>query len=544
MTSMNPPPETRTPLRLSWRWLFGLALGLACLTLLGAWASNRLTGLQGWEAMLASLVAGALFFVVTLWLLRGEALPGWLVGLALGAAVLRLAFGVLWYLVLPTAGYDSPAECGGYVMADAYNRDRAAWRLANSPKPLWKAVASISRYRKADQYGGMLYLSALTYRYAGGAFHQPLQVVALTAAFSALAVLFAWAFARRAWGERVATLSAWGLALYPEALLLGSSQMREAFLVTLVAASFYGLLRYVEWESWRNLLWVLLPLLISLAFSPPVAAFVMLLLVLQAFLMGRGDVFHRRGLWILLGVLAALALAGIWLTWRRLAPPGISNPFALIAWWVKQAASLQARTSHLSSGWMQKIFGGIPAGLHWLLLLLYGVSRPLLPAALVDISSAPVWRAIAIWRALGWTVLLPFLVYAPVMALRRAWARQPGATIALALSAVVWLGILGASLRAGADLWDNPRYRVMFAGLQVSLAAWVWVTYRQVGDTWLKKTVVCLGLVLLWFVPWYLRRYLSLNWPVEDFFKTLGLGVVSSLLYLWADWLRPPKGQT
>lgn len=538
------PASPPHPFRLSWRWLPGMALSLAALTLLGAWTSNRFLSVHGWPSMLACLVAGLAFFVVTIWLLRGEALPGWLVGLALGAALLRLLIGAVWYLALPAGGYGSPAERGGYVMADAYNRDRAAWRLANSPKPLRKALAGISSYRKVDQYGGMLYISALTYRYAGGDFQQPLQIVTLTASFSALAVLFTWAFARRAWGERVAALSAWGLALYPEAILLGSSQMREAFLITLVVASFYGLLRYLERETWRNLLGVLLPVLLSLAFSPPVAAVVMLLLVLQAFLMGRGDLFRHRGLWLLLGVLAALAIAGIWLTWRRLAPPGISNPFELIWWWVKQAASLQARYSHLSSGWMQKIFGDVPAGVHWLLLLLYGVSRPLLPAALVDISSAQIWRGIAIWRALGWTVLLPLLLYAPVTALRQTLKRQPGATLALALSVVVWLGILGAALRAGSDLWDSPRYRVMFAGLQVCLSAWVWVSYRQAGDAWLMRTVICLALVLAWFIPWYLRRYLSIDWPVTDFFKTLGLGLASCLLYLYAAWLRPPGEQT
>jgi hypothetical protein len=48
--------------------------------------------------------------------------------------------------------------------------------------------------------------------------------------------------------------------------------------------------------------------------------------------------------------------------------------------------------------------------------------------------------------------------------------------------------------------------------------------------------LVGLGLVLAWFVPWYLRRYLHLNWPVSDLFITLGLGLASAVLYWIGDW--------
>ena len=85
--------------------------------------------------------------------------------LLVGAALLRLALGVLWYTSLPSAGYASPAELRGYVMADAYDRDRGAFELARSEKPLWRAFQG--SYHRADQYGGLLFFSAWLYRYAG-----------------------------------------------------------------------------------------------------------------------------------------------------------------------------------------------------------------------------------------------------------------------------------------------------------------------------------------------------------------------------------------
>jgi len=94
-----------------------------------------------------------------------------------------------------------------------------------------------------------------------------------------------------------------------------------------------------------------------------------------------------------------------------------------------------------------------------------------------------------------------------------------------------------ASYRRGGDQWDNPRYRVMFASPQIALAAWAMLAPRRTHDPWLRRVLVGLGLILLWFMPWYLRRYTPLDWPVSDLFKTLGLGLISASLYWLWDWV-------
>ncbi|MCI0519091.1 MAG: hypothetical protein L0Z70_02410, partial [Chloroflexi bacterium] len=203
----------------------GALLWVACALGL-TWASNRFAGLQGWLAHLGALALAAGVLALGWRLLREEDLPRWLLALLLGAALLRLGAAAFWYTALPSAGYGSPAELGGYIMADASERDRAAWELAHSEKSLLRAFEG--GYRKADQYGGMLFLSALVYRLLDGGRHYALLMAAVGAAFSSLALLFTWAFSRRAWGQPAANLAAWILALYPEAVLLGSSQMREA----------------------------------------------------------------------------------------------------------------------------------------------------------------------------------------------------------------------------------------------------------------------------------------------------------------------------
>ena len=56
-----------------------------------------------------SLLAGGMLWV-GLWLLRREKLPAWLVKLVIAGALLRLAFGAVWFVALPVWGHGTEAE--------------------------------------------------------------------------------------------------------------------------------------------------------------------------------------------------------------------------------------------------------------------------------------------------------------------------------------------------------------------------------------------------------------------------------------------------
>lgn len=519
--------------------LLVVVVALVFLALGAAWVSSRFQGVNGFLPLFLAMLLGSAILGLGWLALRRELLPQRLGYLLIAAALLRLAIGTFWYGSLPILGYASPAEQRGYVMADAYDRDRVAFELAQSGKPLWRAFQG--SYHRADQYGGLLYLSAWVYRYLGGAEHQPLQVMILTAAFSALGVIFLWALARRAWDQQVAWVAAWGLALYPEAVLLGSSQMREAFTITLVISGLYGLVCYWKEHAWTGLLWLVVSLGLLLPFSPPAAGLLMGTLVILSAVLGR-DLFDVRLLrwrwfWIVLGLLAIGIVIGIWLSWKQIAPEGIANPMELMRWWLKKSAEWQAHLSERASGKIQAIFDRTPGWAHTPLLLAYGVVQPLLPATLIDITAVAIWRGINIWRAVGWTILLAMLLYAPL----RAWMGVGERRLARGLSLVVWLVILIASYRSGGDMWDNPRYRAMFAGPQIALAAWAWVQSQRNPDPNLRRALVAIGLVLAWFVPWYLMRYIHLPWPVSDEIKMLGLAVTSAMLYWIWDWSGSAK---
>ncbi len=504
---MNNDRITRLTFRSSIWYGLGSGVLLVCLAFLLAWCSSGFEYLNGWLSNLAVLAFGAGFLLFSWHLLKRDRslhLPGWLGWAWLIAVLVRLSAGIFWFIALPRWGYGSAAEQAGYVMGDAFVRDTAAWELARSRQPLWLAF---SDYRLADQYGGLLFLSALVYRYLGGEAHQPLQMVVLAASFSSLVVVFGWAFAQRAWGKEVAKVTAWLLVFYPEAILLGSSQMREAFLMSLGMAMFYGILRYTQDRSRVGFAWLVLAIVLSIPLSPPITAFLLGTLVVMMFFLGDRGFLRQRRLWLVLGGLIVLAISGLWMAWGRIAPPGITNPLMLIGWWLKETAKWQAHLTERASGWFQKLFRSTPSWSHLPILVAYGVVQPFLPAAVIA-DGASLWRGIAIWRALGWTAWLPFLLYAPW----RVFEKRERRALAAALCVIVWLVILIASLRSGGDQWDNPRYRVTFVGLQAALVAWVRVERRGWKDPWLQRVIVMVCLVFLWFLPWYLRRYTSFSW--------------------------------
>ncbi|MEX2160752.1 MAG: glycosyltransferase family 39 protein [Anaerolineales bacterium] len=460
----------------------------------------------------------AVLFWVTWRIFRSEEPPTWLLGLVIGAALLRLALGVVWLLALPSAGYDTDVQQAGYVMEDAYNRDVAAWDLARSDQPL---LSSFQGASSTDQYGGLLFISAAIYRYVGGPTHQPLLVLTLAAAVSGLAVAFTWAFSRRVWGEQVAHLAAWGLALYPEAVLLGSSQMREAFTVFLVPLALYGLLRFREKRTPGSLALLVAPILLSIPLTWAFTPSLIFILAVAALALDRWRWLRSPKVWIGLAILAGVALVAFFL---------LADEQGL---WLVQSARWQAFVSENASGWIARQFERLPLFGQIPFLVVYGLVRPLLPAALVA-SGPPIWTAIGIWRAVGWTALLALLLYATFLALRsKAWKDLPGAML---LSG--WVVSLTASYRGGGDLWDNPRYRSAFAAIQIAVAAWAWVHYRQTRDPWLRRAISAATLMTAWFIPWYLRRYTVFDWPIVNLYQVIGLGLVSAALFVLWDWMR------
>ena len=87
------------------------------------------------------------------------------------------------------------------------------------------------------------------------------------------------------------------------------------------------------------------------------------------------------------------------------------------------------------------------------------------------------WHVIAILRAVGWYVVLPLLVYAPV-AVRHYVRPEESDAFGAGWRVFSWVWIVLCSIRAGGDQWDNPRYRLIFFGIEAAVAAFAWLAWR------------------------------------------------------------------
>jgi len=424
----------------------------------------------------------SLFLLIKTW--RFFQSGRWLAVLLLVCFFLRVFLGLFIYTALPQIGNDNEVENAGYVYSDAYHRDTQALVWAKSETPL---VSIFSSKNSRDQYGGLQFISASLYRLFSVDEPRPLFTTILAAMTMSAGVPFLYDALKRRWGAGVARVAAWFYTLYPDSVLLGSSQMREPFLIGLFCIAFWMVVTRRE-KTTRKLLFFFLLMGVSLAISLPLGGLLAGLLIMWGLIewITEQKTPRSKTTGIILLILAGIA--------------------ALTAgyMWVKPTVYYDAYLTRTASGLIAALFKLIDEKWHIPLTTFYGLAQPFLPAALVY-PSLPFWRVTAIIRGLGWWFMLPFLLYG----FFAVWKAKPRserwlmAFIALALTA--WTVV--TSLRAGGDLWDNPRYRALLIPWFALLLGWCWQRIRQGHLAWFLRWT---GVVLVFFsviLLWYLLRY-------------------------------------
>lgn len=477
--------------------------GIIFAALLGALLLNGLAegqfSLQGWlgSAILLS-ISGCLLRLF--WQMSVS--PGWAGWAVAVAFLLRLIVGVGLSLALPVWGHESEVSRAGYLFFDAFTRDRQAWELAQSGRSLLTAFGSEF---SGDQYGGMLAASAFIYRLLSPDIHRPYLILIFTAFAAAAAVPFIYAAVNRYFGANIAALAVWIYVVYPESVLLGAAQMRDPILIGLAGVAFWLVSRWQDAPR-RVTLGLALIILLTAAFSflvaLPLAGVVFLWWWLEYSTRIR-QVKIRRLVWVLVAGMGMLALAGM-------------------AAWLRETALWDARLTEAGSGKIQSLFKALPDPLEVPFLVVYGVFQPVLPAALFD-PSKPLWTVITTFRSLGWYGLLPLLAYAPLGMRFLPKGLQRNLIFWTFLILVGWS--LLSSFRAGGDLWDNPRYRILLMPWLAMLAAWAYVTARRQRDVWFTRLLACEGIFLLIFGIWYANRSFRLGLDLS-FFQAAGVTAV------------------
>ena len=455
--------------------------------------------------------------------------------IALVAFSVRLFVGVLLMFLLPVYGYqDENAEVtkAGYVFYDAFIRDGQAWRLSvSSASP---GTAFTGAY-SGDQYGGLLALSATVYRYLSPDARRPILILLLTSTISAWGVLFLYKAAHAWFSEKIALLVIWIFALYPESVLLGSSQMREPFVITGVAMALYAL---TEMQKTRIkwLVWLALAGMLLFIFQPPMALATFIgLFGLWLSEPNRKISWKRVLLFVGIILVGVLIVYTIWADLPSLRHAAPNNVFFT---WLEHNFNFQAYLTRKASGTIQKLIRSV--GKQWSLLIMlgYGVTRPVLPAALADFSGLWIWRIINIIRSAGWYALLPILIYGLFSSFRVPTLERRAQLVWASI--FIWIWILISAANGGADLWDNPRYRTIFLGLEALLAAWALEWARKHHDPWLSRLLSVELACVLVFTEWYITRtYLTYLHP--DIRLVIGLCLILIVLVVGGGWLLDRK---
>ena len=423
----------------------------------------------------------------------------WIIALAFS---LRLLVGLGIHFGLPAYGHDSDDDKAGYVFTDAHNRDDQAWELASSDRPILSAFTDKFAY---DQYGGLLAFSAFVYRYLSPDTHRPVLLILLSALVAALGIPFLWKAVHQVFGEKVAFVSAWIFALYPESILLGSSLMREPYLLTFSAMAFWG---FVSWfyetaEKKTAWIWLSLGLLGMILVSPSIAIATLIILAGWMFFVNE----QRNLSWKTVLVFAVAFLLGLLflsVSLNRSGEFNASSPLSVVNDWLKLAVKWNAYTIERESGWVQKLFDEMPQWMRLPFVAVYGIFQPVLPAALVA-PTKPIWKAIYILRSLGWYAMLPMLILSFGAGAGSGLSKKRSLILWLAL--LTWTWILLAALRGGGDSWDNPRYRTILFLWESILGGVVWVWWREIRNAWFVRVMLCEVAFLLVFTQWYMSRY-------------------------------------
>ena len=526
---------------------FGLG-ALFALSQLGNW----LTGFLGFSVL---LFLGLLSLVSSVHWASGGKTLAWIVGLAF---ILRLGGGVATYILLPLYGYSDADDQAGYVFTDAHRRDDQAWELASSERLILEAFSS--KY-SSDQYGGLLALSALVYRYLSPDAQRPLMLILLSALVAALGVPFLWRAVKQAFGEKVAWASTWIFALYPDSVLLGGSAMREPYLLTCSAFALWGFVNLFHGAE-RNFalrpeevstldlpskspgaqeqvrfakqigsagegrsvwFWLGLGLLGMLLVSPVVA--LVTLIIFAGWILFTSE--RRNISWRIVLLLGIIFVAGLFFLSASLNRSGefdATSPLHVINDWLRLAVKWDAYQLQRESGWVQKLFDEMPEWMRLPFIAIYGTLQPVLPAALVAPTKL-IWKMIYIARSLGWYVLLPMLILSLVAAAGEESRRTRN--LMMWLSLLAWIWILLAALRAGGDQWDNPRYRTILFLWQSMIAGYVWVWWCETHNVWFVRVVACEVAFLLIFTQWYASRYF--HWGGQVPFAVM----IALILGLW-----------
>jgi hypothetical protein len=434
----------------------------------------------------------------------------WVIGISL---FLRLGLGLITTENLIDWGYDQEPYQSGYLFKDAYSRDNQAWDLAISDQPIW---AAFSNDFFTDQYGGLLALSSLIYRLFTPDAHFQMNIIFFVTMINVIGILFL-ASGLREKNKDIGLSSSSKIIIlifsfYPDAILFSASQMREPILLGLSACLFW-IIHKQKIKIWNRFALFSLFSIFILLISLKIGIFIIFsFLIWMLFQPYRKQIKVLNSKIIILPVVVIVLIA-LFFSYN----------------WILEAGKWDALLLERNSGFVQYIVSIIGTRYRLLFASIYGLFQPVLPAALIEPSKL-FWKILNSLRALGWYLMLPIFVYGIVYFFREKEKIKKFEYLVIWSLSVFW--IMLSSIRAGGDMWDNPRYRL---GFLVFIAYIIGVAFYQgwkTKDHWLTRFFIAELVFVLFFLQWYISRYTGLFENLPFFQMVFVLTIIFGLILI------------
>ena len=221
------------------------------------------------------------------------------------------------------------------------------------------------------------------------------------------------------------------------------------------------------------------------------------------------------------------------------ASPCSNNSGLFLSWgWLVDSSKWDLYLMESSSGRIQWEVELVGERLRAPFIIGYGMAQPVLPAAIVY-PGIPITRAVSIFRALGWYLLVPLMISGFLLMWRKQTKENKIVFLLFFILSLVWIFV--SSARAGGDQWDNPRYRSLFLVWMAFLAGWSWVETLRRRSPWLWRLLLLEFVYIGFFIHWYLSRYYDMFkrmdfWPMVKLLATIGAvvifgGLIFDLIY-------------
>ncbi|MBN2085581.1 MAG: hypothetical protein JW748_10195 [Anaerolineales bacterium] len=461
----------------------------------------------------------------------------------------RLAFLTLAPIAMLLWGYASNRDLKGLIQLDAINAVDTAWISAQPGNSLLGAF----HRGPGDNTGGITMMGVVVFRLLSMDLERTLLLGLFASVLTSLTVIAVYRLGRGFFPPGVAKAAAVIAAVYPEAVMIGSSHQQLGYITLVFSMALLGLagiIRNVEPAAGdpalpgRRHAVILLGSMIVLGFFVGYQFSILGIICAAAFALWLSDPKKRIGRILWIGAGAVVAVLGVIrvLSMLDIIPADWDPLFAQYRFLYGMAWDEFDKLKAAGGGdFFQTVLITMEKAPAFILAAVYGLVRPALPAAIgyrnTSAEGGLFWQLLNLYRSLGWYLLLPLLLYGTWKSVRGLLARKPETILML----IFWIVALVGSYRAFGDEWDNPRYRLFAIAPMALLAAWGWITQREQKDPWFMRIVIPFVTATVSLTVWYiLRDYAMLNFPAVPSIALIGV-ITGIAFVLSVFFIRPKK---